>query len=206
MRGGRERGLELTRSQAAQVIQLAGNDLARLSHELDKLALAFPEGATPDERELLQLVGGGRNATVFFLIAERLGAKDLAGALDVLEHFLGEHPHEHPILVGVLARQVRQWLHVHTLQRLQIPESDWPSQLKLHPFIAKKVAANAGRFAAPELERMLRALAGLDVAAKLHGHLTGALFREFVHAVCAEGFRRGEGHLGTRLAALIADA
>ncbi len=200
LREARARQVALERPLAALLIHLAGNDLGRLVSELDKLALLFGGGPPPDEQALVRAVSGSHGASLF-LITDRLGGKDLAGALDVLEHFLAEHPHEHPVLIGILARFVRQLLHVHALMRLEVPESDWPAQLKLHPFIARKVAAQARRFRQGELERMQRALAGLDVAVKRHAHLTGPLFREFVHAVCSEGFRDPRHRLGVGLLA-----
>ena len=201
MQGARERNVRLSRPQAELVIQLAGNNLGRLAGELDKLALLFGDAAPPGDDALVRAVSGGQNASLF-LITDKLGGKDLPGALGVLEHFLAETPNEHPVLIGILARHTRQLLRVHSLMRLRVPEADWPSQLKLHPFLAKKVVAQARRFTQPELEAMLRALAALDVAVKRHGHLTGPLFREFVQAVCRGGFAQPLGHLGTGLAAL----
>ncbi len=201
LQGAKERGVRLSRPQAELVIQLAGNELGRLASELDKLALLFPGATPPPDDALVRAVSGSLNASLF-LITDKLGGKDLAGALGVLEHFLAETPQEHPLLIGILARHARQLLRVHALLRLRVPEADWPSQLKLHPFIAKRVAGQARRFSAPELEAMLRALAGLDVACKLRGNLTGALFREYVQAVCAGGFAHPERGLGPGLAEL----
>jgi DNA polymerase III delta subunit len=201
LQGARERGVRLSRLQAELVIQLAGNDLGRLAGELDKLSLLFQGTAPPDDDALLRAVSGGHAASLF-LITDKLGAKELPGALAVLEHFLAESPNEHPVLIGILARHARQLLLVHSLMSLRVPEADWASQLKLHPFLAKKVAAQARRFGQAELERMQRALAGLDLACKRHGHLTGPLFREYVHAACSGGFARPERGLGPGLAEL----
>lgn len=191
LREARERGIRLNRVHAELVIQKVGSDLGRLTGELDKLALTFREGEPPDEDTFLRALGGGGVASLF-LVTEKLGANDLAGALAAVEQFLAESPHEHPVLIGILARYVRQLLHIHALSRLGVADADWPSHLKLHPFIAGRLAAQARRFSEAELERMMRALAALDVAAKRHAHLTKPLFREFIHAVCRQGFRRVE--------------
>jgi DNA polymerase III delta subunit len=185
--GARERGIRLSRPQVELVIQLAGNSQGRLAAELDKLALLFDDGKPPDDAALARAVSGGQGGSLF-LVTDKLGSKDLPGALGVLETFLTETPQEHPMLIGILARHTRQLLLVHSLMRLRVPEADWAAQLKLHPFIARKVAAQARRFSELELERMLGALAGLDVAAKRLGHLTGPLFREYLHAVCSSAF------------------
>lgn len=199
LREARARGLRLDRPRAGLIVHLVGNDLGRLASELDKLALAFGEGGSPDEDALLQAVHGGQGGSLF-VITERLGSKDLAGALTVLEHFLADNPNEHPVLIGILARYFRQLLQVHALDATGgAGEAELAAQLKLHPFIAKKVAAQARRFEQVELERIVRALAGLDVAVKRHGRLEGPLFRELVHATCAGAFRRADHPLGTPL-------
>ncbi len=142
----------------------------------------------------------GAQGGSLFAITDRLGSKDLAGALAVLEHFLADNPNEHPVLIGILARFFRQLLHVRTLEATGAGgEAEVASRLKLHPFIARKVAAQAQRFEPAELERILRALAGMDVAVKRHGRLEGPLFRELVHAACAGAFRRADHPLGTPL-------
>jgi DNA polymerase-3 subunit delta len=192
------RGVRLSRPLAELLIHLVGNDQGRLAGELDKLALLFGGGRPPEEEELVRAVSGSSGASLF-LVTERLGAKDLAGALEVLEHFLAETPGEHPVLIGILARHLRQLRHLHALMRQGVSQSEWPAQLKLHPFIAKKLAAQARRFNEEELERMVQALAGLDLAVKRHAHLTGPLLREFVQGVCRDGFRHPERLLGIGL-------
>ena len=125
-----------------------------------------------------------------FSIAERLGHRDLAGALGVLENFLAETPGAHPLLIGILSKHIRQMLHIHDMMRLEVHESEWASNLKLHPFLAKRLIGQAKRFSVPELEKILRALAVLDHQLKHHSKLTASLLRDFVLGVCRGDFSR----------------
>lgn len=204
VREAESRGARLNPPLAALLIHLVGNDLGRLAGEVDKLALLFPAlvpgtgqpAPLPSEDDLVRAAGGGATASLF-LITEKLGQKDLPGALSVLEHFLQETPGEHPMLLGILARHTRQMLQWQTFERLGLPENVRPQRLKLHPFIARKLGAQARRFSITELEGMLHALADLDLGLKLHGHLTGPLLRDYIQAVCGGGFRRPRPHPAT---------
>jgi DNA polymerase-3 subunit delta len=187
LKESRARGVNLDRPGAELFIHLAGNNLGRLAAELDKLSLLHGQGPPPDEAALVRAVHGSQRASLF-LITDRLGVRDLAGALGVLEHFLADTPGEHPVLIGILSRFFRQLLHLQSLRQQGVSEADWASRLKLPPFIVRKLAAQARRFAPGELEAILRALAGLELTLRRHAHLTGPLFREFLHAVCREGF------------------
>lgn len=198
MREARSRQLNLSKPLAELLIHLAGNDLGRLVGELDKLALLHHKDNPVTEEGIIKAVHGGQGLSLF-LITERLGSKDMPGTLTVLDHFLTDNPNEHPVLVGILARFFRQLLHLHTLEQNNVPVSDHASQLKLHPFIAKKVAGQARRYAPLELEQILRALAAMDISLKKHGNLTAEILKEFVHGVCADGFRQGRGLLGQGL-------
>jgi DNA polymerase III delta subunit len=184
------RALRLTRPLAATLIERVGNDLGKLAQELKRLALVFPASKTPTEDELLAAVHGGGQYSVF-QISERLGQRDLEGALLALQQFLDASPNEHPVLIGLLARTFRQLALVHDLGRHGVSDDELPSRLKLHPFIAKKVVAQARRFAPRELANIRQAVAQIDVAAKRHDRLTAVLFKDFVDQVCRGGFERG---------------
>ena len=101
----RRQGLALSRSAAEQMIHLVGNDLGQLSGELEKLALLLPQPPTDgpaqaagmDEEALLATLHANSRYSLF-AITERLGNKDLDGALLVLNQFLAESPNEHPML------------------------------------------------------------------------------------------------------------
>jgi DNA polymerase-3 subunit delta len=191
----RERRLELNRAAALALIRAAGNDHGRLAAELDKLALLFPAGSRLDAPQLAAALHADAHGSVF-QINDRLSQRDLAGALAVLQGFLDESPNEFPVLIGVLARHFRQLLLVHAHSRHGVSDVDLASRLGVHPFIAKRIGEQAERFTAIELERILRALAGLDLAARVRGS-AAPLFREFVQAVCRGEWQRGEPRLAS---------
>ncbi|MDH5752187.1 MAG: hypothetical protein OEZ59_07190 [Deltaproteobacteria bacterium] len=202
VREAKTRDLPLGRKEAELLVHLAGSDLRRLVSELDKLALTFPGGAGLNEDSLLHTVHG-TSGTSLFAVTERLGLKQLSAALGVLEHFLSNNPHEHPVLVGILARYFRQLLHLHTLDQLGIPPAERASHLGLPPFIASKLKEQSVRFTSEELESILRALGAMDLAVKRHSHLTAPLFRELFHGICSNAFRHRGAWLGRPLAGIL---
>ena len=107
-------------------------------------------------------------------------------------------PHEHPILIGIMARHFRQLLQVHALRKLGADEKEVAGQLKLHPFIAKRVMTQARQFSPGELEKTLIALAGLDVELKRHTHLTSVLLKELVMGICLPRFPGGNPAMALR--------
>ena len=184
----RDRGLVLKPPQAGLLISLAGNDHGRLARELDKLSLLFPKGAAPTLEELgVALHANSRGS--LFLVNEKLGRKRLSGALGVLNQFFEDTPNEHPALIGLMARHFRQLYHVHSLGQLGVTDEDLATHLKLHPFLARKVKAQAANFTPLELERILQALAQLDTAAKLHSRLAPMLFKDLAQGICQGRFQ-----------------
>ncbi len=187
---GREKKLRLGQETAHRLIQLAGNDLGRLEKELEKLSLLFPPDSELDPDTLMGALQANSRHSLFW-ITERLGAKDLAGALAVLDQFLMESPNEYPVLIGILARFFRQLHRIRVLAAEGVGEREIASQLKLHPFIARKLAAQARRFSTSELEAALQKLAELDVALRLKSQLTAPLLKGFLAEICGNAPRRG---------------
>jgi DNA polymerase-3 subunit delta len=184
----RERNLPLSAHGAEQLVQRLGNDMGRLVGELDRLQLLVLPGQSLSESTMLQSVHAEPQGSVFTL-AERAAARDLAGALGVLERFLSDSPHEFPLLLGVLARHFRQLRQVHLATQEGASEAEVAQRLKLHPFLAKRLSAQARRFTVPELERIQRALAELDVAARRRGAVMRVLVQDLLQRVCQGAFR-----------------
>lgn len=185
---GRERKLPLSPYAAELLIQRVGNNMGRLVQELDRLQLLVEPGQTVSEETLLDTVRLEQQGSVFTL-AERAAARDLAGALGALEAFLSDSPNEHPLLIGVLARHFRQLRQVHLARQDGASETELAQRLKLHPFLAKRLAAQAQRFSRLELERIQRALSELDLASRRQGPVLRVLLLDLLQRICEGTFR-----------------
>ncbi|MDH4121485.1 MAG: DNA polymerase III subunit delta [Deltaproteobacteria bacterium] len=191
---GARRGVTLNPTQADLVIHYVGNDLGRLAQELEKLALLFGSKGPPTIERLAETLHDHHGGSAFQL-NEKLGERDLEGALAVLRHVQNHSPGEHPMLVALMARHFRQLYLIHGLEQLgEGSEAGVAARLKIHPFIAQKMKRQAHRFTPLELERILQALAQLDRTTKLHSHLAPVLFQDLAEAVCRGRFHQALPH------------
>lgn len=193
----RRHGLSVTREHALWLIQAIGNDMGRLAGEVEKLSLYFDgsradgaAGATapvPDVDAWRAAIHGEQHASLFF-INDKLGEKDLPGALGVLEQFLGNRPNDLPILVGILARHLRQLHRIREFLKSGLAENDMAKRVKVHPFIFRRLSRQADRFQTVELERALQALADIDLGFRRSPLSTAAILRDFVQKICLGWF------------------
>lgn len=183
-------GLSLQRPHALMLISAVGNDMGRLHRELEKFSLLFEGDQPPDETQWRDVIHGEQHASLFF-ITDKLSSHDLSGALAVLEPFLHTSAHEFPMLVGILARHFRQLYRLLEMERQGIPSADHATRLKVHPFILRKLAAQAREFTTAELERILVALADIDLGFRRHPQLTAPVLRDFVEGICSGRYRTG---------------
>ncbi|MBI3993389.1 MAG: DNA polymerase III subunit delta [Candidatus Lambdaproteobacteria bacterium] len=184
----RRHGLALERAHVRWLIQALGNDQGRLARELEKLALLFPPQTTPDEAAWRAAIHGEQHASLFF-INEKLGERDLPGALAILEQFLGNTPGELPLLIGVLARHFRQLHRIREQVQARLSEQELAARLKVHPFVLGRLQRTAEGFSTVELERILDALARIDLGFRLHAQTAPMVLRDFVQRLCQGGFR-----------------
>jgi DNA polymerase-3 subunit delta len=149
------------------LVELAGDDLQKLTSEIDKLAAyAGEDEVGVDEVELLVT---GRADVPPFVLTDAWGRRDVAGVLNACESLLersAPRSREVHSLVGRLAAHVRRVRACQELDAGGVRPRDAASQLKLHPFAAEKAFAQARNFAAEELRDVIVHLADLDHALK----------------------------------------
>jgi DNA polymerase III delta subunit len=80
---------------------------------------------------------------------------------------------------------------VHLARQDGASETELAQRLKVHPFLAKRLATQAQRFSRLELERIQRALSELDVAARRQGPVLRILLQDVVQRICQGTFRGG---------------
>jgi DNA polymerase-3 subunit delta len=177
----RERGIRIAPAAAAELARRVGanvreRDVDRRRQgevavaELEKLALYRLDGQIgPDDVKALvaDVVPG---STWAFLDA--IGLRRASEAADLAER-LDEVPA--PLLVTHLHRRVRQLIEVADLLDAGTPARELVRALKLNPYVAEKLAAQARAWTLPELDAALEGLLELD--AELKGHSGGGELR-----------------------------
>ncbi|HHY93187.1 MAG TPA: DNA polymerase III subunit delta, partial [Firmicutes bacterium] len=167
----KERGGALNLRWESGAVQLlaarAGDGLQKLEQELEKLAAYAGAGGRVGRAEIELLVPEARTARVFDLIDAALAGEEekalqlLAQLLEQGETALG--------LTALLARQVRLLILVKDKMEQGVRPAALAATLKLHPFVAQKVAAQSRRFTWEGLYALIQSLAAADQKLKSSG-------------------------------------
>ncbi|BCV24548.1 DNA polymerase III subunit delta [Gelria sp. Kuro-4] len=165
------RGVELGIKWEKGAVQLlaarTGEGLRQLEQELRKLATYAGQGGRVGRQEIELLVPATSAVRVFDLIDAALAGEE-EKALKVLAHLL-EQGETAIGLTALLARQVR----LIVLAKEELEKGTRPDalavKLKLHPFVAHKVAAQSRRFTWSGLYRLIQSLAAADQEMKTTG-------------------------------------
>jgi DNA polymerase-3 subunit delta len=152
--------VQLDPAAAETLVEALGADVARISVELEKLALyGKPIGAD----ELPLLVPDARQSTIFVLV-NALGRRDRARALEALEALVREEEYL-PLALTFLATQFRTALVVKeaNLRSAQQVQGYFQRQgMQMFSSRAEQLSATAAKFSTKHLERGLKLIFETD--------------------------------------------
>ncbi len=150
---------------SAALAQNIGPNLHLLDQEIQKLFLYCGERKTITLEDVQVMVPYIQSADVIFNLVDAVGQRNPRSAAQYLHRLLdvGEHPLG---IFGMIARQFRLLIQIHWLDERRYSESEIATRLKVHPFVAKKVRAQAVKFTATQLRSAYRMLLENDLAIK----------------------------------------
>jgi DNA polymerase III delta subunit len=161
----------------ALLVQLVGDDPQALATEVEKLA-TWAAGEPIGEREVAELAVAFAE-TPTFALTDAWGRRDPAAAPEASEVILEREAKPRRDTSARLAATLGSHLaRVRSCQRLAaegVRPRDAAGRLKMHPFYAEKLFAQAGRFSPDELGDALVRLADLDLALKGDSRLASDL-------------------------------
>ncbi|MBF0288467.1 MAG: DNA polymerase III subunit delta [SAR324 cluster bacterium] len=175
---------------AQLLLDLAGNDLRNLDQELEKLSLIFANQQTVHEEDLLEHVQSNKHYSIF-RITQSLSNKNLVSALETLDQVMLESSTGHVGLFVLIAQQFIKLLNIHYFQKQQLDTKAILSQLKLHPFLGRRLIAQAQSFTLPELEKIVMTMADLDLKLKFNAKDARVTFQNFFQQICTNHFCAG---------------
>jgi DNA polymerase-3 subunit delta len=152
----------------AALVHLIGEDPQALAVEVDKLA-TWADGEPIGEQEVEQLVGAPAETPTFALTdawAERDTARALAASETIFEREGRPRRETAPRLLGALTGHLGRLQRLKRLAAEGVSTRDAATTLRMHPFYAKKVSAQAEGFSDEELRDAVVRLAELDLALK----------------------------------------
>ena len=164
----RQRGVQAEPEASAMLVQLVGDDLRGLAAEVDKLA-TWAAGDPVGEREVEALVATTADAPTFALTdawAVRDAPRALAASETIFERESRTRRDTAPRLAGALGSHLGRLRTMKGLAAEGLQPKQAAEKLKLHPFYAEKLYAQAEGFSAEELYDAVVRLAELDGSLK----------------------------------------
>jgi DNA polymerase III subunit delta len=164
----RQRGVSAESEAVSALILLVGDDLTTLKVEVDKLA-TWAAGEPIGEREVTALVAPSADVPTYEL-TDAWSAHDVGRALEVSESIFDHEPRPRrdvaPRLAGTLGSHVSRLRALQRLAAQGVRSKEAAERLKLHPFRAQRLMAQAEGFSAEELDDAVVRVAELDGALK----------------------------------------
>ena len=184
---GEKKGVPLSADAARLMINIVGNDLTDLDHELEKLSLHFL-GKPITEELIKEHVRGHKHFSVFRM-TEALSRKELLPALEILDQQLQTAPREHVRLFALIIMQFRRLLIIHCMLSQSYKDSEILAKISLPPFLAKQVLGQAKNFSNLEMQNIYTELAKLDLRLKFKSSLAPLLLQDLFQRICNGHFK-----------------
>ena len=184
---GEKKGLPLSADAARLMINIVGNDLTDLDHELEKLSL-YLSGAPITEELIKEHIRGHKHFSVFRM-TEALSRKELLPALEILDQQLQAAPREHVRLFALIIMQFRRLLIIHSMLSQFYKEAEILAKISLPPFLGKQVLGQARNFSSLEMQNIYAELAKLDLRVKFKSSLAPLLLQDLFQRICDGQFK-----------------
>jgi DNA polymerase-3 subunit delta len=150
--------------QAAQMLAVvAGDDPRVLAQEIVKL-LTYANFSRPVTPEDVRTLTPESSQTNIFEMVDAIGGRDGNRALRLLRRSMEQE--SAPAVFGMVVRQFRLLLQAREALDGGTPPGKLASAIGVHPFVAQKLAGQAGGFSLPALEGIYRRLRDTDEEVK----------------------------------------
>ncbi|WP_159799001.1 DNA polymerase III subunit delta [Flavobacterium sp. MK4S-17] len=149
---------------SAMLVEFLGNDLSRISNELDKLAIILPEGSTITPKHIEDNIGISKDYNVFEL-RKAIGEKDQLKAYKIADYFT-QNPKDNPLVVttGLVFGFFSQLLLYHGLKDKS--PGNAAKVLKVNPFFLKDYDIALRNYPMKKVSAIVSALRDIDVKSK----------------------------------------
>lgn len=178
----RRKGLNVDAKSASMLVEFLGDDLQKISNDLDKLSMLAKGGQAISPELIQRVIGVSRDYNIFEL-QDALLSKNVLKAQTIVKHFAAD-PRAHPIqpIIGGLFSMYSRMITLHATRSLD-PDSATRA-LKAKPFYAKKILGGAKQYSYGGLVRAIKVLRSYDLKSKGVGATNstsqGELMKEMV--------------------------
>lgn len=149
---------------AAMLVEFLGNDLSRISNELDKLMIILPPGNAITPKLIEDNIGISKDYNVFEL-RKAIGERDELKAYKIAEYF-SQNPKDNPLVmtVGLVFGFFSQLLQYHGLKDKS--PSNAAKVLKVNPYFLKDYDIALRNYPMRKVSAIVATLRDVDVKSK----------------------------------------
>jgi DNA polymerase-3 subunit delta len=169
----------------AMLVEFLGNDLSRISNELDKLRIIVPEGVTITAKSVEENIGISKDFNNFELV-KALGERNQYKAFQIAQYF-AENPKDNPIVVttALVFGYFTKLLQYHGLKDRS--PKNVAAALRISPYFVSDYTAGLKHYPMKKVSAIIAALRQTDVRSKGVGANLGQadLLREMLVRIFA---------------------
>lgn len=158
------KGYAIEPKAAAMLVEFLGNELTRISNELDKLTIIVPEGTAITPKVIEDNIGFSKDYNVFEL-RKALGERDQLKAYKIADYF-AQNPKDNPLVmtVGLVFGFFLQLLQYHGLPDKS--PGNVAKALKVNPYFVKDYDIAFRNYPMKKVSAIVAALRDIDVKSK----------------------------------------
>lgn len=159
---GKEYGIEP--KAAAMLVEFLGNDLSKVSNELDKLTIILPKGSTITPKIIEDNIGISKDYNVFEF-RKAIGERDQLKAYKIAEYF-SQNPKDNPLVMttGLVFGFFSQLLQYHGLK--DKTPSNAAKLLRVNPYFIKDYDIALRNYPMKKVSQVVATLRDIDVKSK----------------------------------------
>ena len=156
--------LDIEPKASAMLIDFLGNDLSKISNEIDKLAIVLPSGSTITPEEIEKNIGFSKDFNIFEF-QKAIGQKNVVKSYSIAYYF-HENPKDHNVIAvtGILFSFFSKLLQYHGLKD-KSPKNA-ASLLKVSPYFVGDYELAAKNYPMRKVSQIVASLRDIDVKSK----------------------------------------
>lgn len=158
------KGYSIEPKASAMLVEFLGNDLSRISNELNKLQIILPKGHTISAKDIEENIGFSKDFNVFEL-QNALGAKNQLKAYKIAQYF-ADNPKDNPMVVttSLVFSYFVKVLKYHGLKDKN--PKNVASALGISPFFVKDYDVALKNYPMKKVSAIVAGLRDIDVKSK----------------------------------------
>ena len=158
------KNLNIEPKASAMLIDFLGNDLSKISNEIDKLAIVLPSGSTITPEAIEKNIGFSKDYNIFEF-QKAIGQKNVVKSYSIAYYF-HENPKDHNIIAvtGILFSYFSKLLQYHGLKEKS--PKNVASILKINPYFVGDYETGAKNYPMRKVSQIVASLREVDVKSK----------------------------------------